>query len=61
MAGLSWPARTLRGSLARPFVVAASVMILAVVAGAIALVRLGHDRAAVVDRLDPANVLVASC
>ncbi len=59
MAALSWPARTLRGSLARLFVVAASVMILAVVAGAMALVRLGHDRASVVDRVDPANVLVA--
>ncbi len=58
MGGLSAP-ETLRGSLARLFLIAGLVMTVVVVAGALAVVRLGRDRSAVISRLDPANLLVA--
>ena len=50
---------TLRGSLARLFLIAGLVMTVVVVAGAVAVVRLGRDRSAVIGRLDPANLLVS--
>ena len=58
MGRLSAP-ETLRGSLARLFLIAGLVMTVVVVAGAVAVVRLGRDRSAVISRLDPANLLVA--
>src|ERR1700722_12451372 len=59
MAGVSRPA-TLRGALARLFLVAGLVMTLVVVAGAVAVVRLSNDRDEVTNKFDPANVRVAN-
>jgi signal transduction histidine kinase len=58
MGALSAP-ETLRGSLARLFLIAGLVMTVVVAAGVLAVVRLGQDRTAVISRVDPANLLVA--